>query len=57
MTHTSSVASTQAMKPEMVSASPMAVAMMGGIVVATGLTLGFLPALYALWFRVRRAGA
>jgi multidrug efflux pump len=33
---------------------PMAVAMMGGIVVATVLTLGFLPALYALWFRVRR---
>ncbi len=34
--------------------APMAVAMMGGIVVATGLTLGFLPALYAAWFRVRR---
>jgi multidrug efflux pump len=34
---------------------PMAVAMMGGIVVATGLTLAFLPALYAAWFRVRRA--
>jgi multidrug efflux pump len=33
---------------------PMAVAMMGGIIVATVLTLGFLPALYALWFRVRR---
>ena len=32
---------------------PMAVAMMGGIVVATGLTLGFLPALYAAWYRVR----
>jgi multidrug efflux pump len=32
---------------------PMAVAMMGGILVATVLTLGFLPALYALWFRVR----
>jgi multidrug efflux pump len=31
---------------------PMAVAMMGGIVVATVLTLAFLPALYALWFRV-----
>jgi multidrug efflux pump len=31
----------------------MAVAMMGGIVVATGLTLGFLPALYAAWYRVR----
>ena len=37
---------------------PMAVAMMGGIIVATGLTLGFLPALYAAWNRVRRpAGA
>jgi multidrug efflux pump len=34
---------------------PMAVAMMGGIVVATVLTLGFLPALYAAWFRVRRS--
>ena len=34
---------------------PMAVAMMGGIFVATLLTLGFLPALYALWFRVRRS--
>jgi len=31
---------------------PMAVAMMGGITVATGLTLLFLPALYAAWFRV-----
>jgi len=36
---------------------PMAVAMMGGLVVATALTLIFLPALYALWFRVRRAPA
>jgi len=33
---------------------PMAVAMMGGILVATVLTLGFLPALYAAWFRVAR---
>jgi len=33
---------------------PMAVAMMGGLVVATVLTLVFLPALYAAWFRVRR---
>jgi len=33
---------------------PMAVAMMGGLVIATLLTLVFLPALYALWFRVRR---
>ena len=33
---------------------PMAVAIMGGLIVATGLTLLFLPALYAAWFRVRR---
>jgi multidrug efflux pump len=32
---------------------PMAVAIMGGLFVATGLTLLFLPALYAAWFRVR----
>ncbi|MET0441186.1 MAG: efflux RND transporter permease subunit [Casimicrobiaceae bacterium] len=32
---------------------PMAVAMMGGLVIATLLTLIFLPALYAAWFRVR----
>jgi multidrug efflux pump len=32
---------------------PMAVAMMGGILIATVLTLAFLPALYAAWFRVR----
>jgi multidrug efflux pump len=31
--------------------------MMGGIIVATGLTLGFLPALYAAWNRVRRPTA
>ena len=31
---------------------PMAVALMGGIAVATVLTLFFLPALYAAWFRV-----
>jgi len=36
---------------------PMAVAMMGGLVIATVLTLVFLPALYALWFRVRPEGA
>jgi multidrug efflux pump len=30
----------------------MAVAMMGGILIATVLTLGFLPALYAAWFRI-----
>jgi multidrug efflux pump len=34
---------------------PMAVAMMGGLVIATVLTLIFLPALYAAWFRVRPA--
>ncbi len=32
---------------------PMAVAIMGGLTVATVLTLLFLPALYAAWFRVR----
>jgi multidrug efflux pump subunit AcrB len=31
---------------------PMAVSLMGGITVATVLTLFFLPALYAAWFRV-----
>ena len=31
---------------------PMAVAIMGGLVVATVLTLLFLPALYAVWFRI-----
>jgi multidrug efflux pump len=38
--------------------APMALAMMGGLVAATILTLMFLPALYALAFRApRRAGA
>ncbi|MGL6162702.1 efflux RND transporter permease subunit [Microbulbifer sp.] len=32
---------------------PMAVAIMGGLIVATALTLLFLPALYAAWFQVR----
>ncbi len=32
---------------------PMAVAIMGGLIIATALTLLFLPALYAAWFRVR----
>ncbi len=32
---------------------PMAVAIMGGLIVATGLTLLFFPALYAAWFGVR----
>jgi multidrug efflux pump len=31
---------------------PMAVAIMGGLIVATVLTLLFLPALYAAWYRV-----
>ena len=34
---------------------PMAVAIMGGLVVATALTVLFLPALYAAWFRVPAA--
>jgi multidrug efflux pump len=33
---------------------PMAVAIMGGLVVATALTLLALPAMYAAWFRVKR---
>ncbi len=33
---------------------PMAVAIMGGLIVATVLTLLSLPAMYAAWFRVRR---
>jgi multidrug efflux pump subunit AcrB len=33
---------------------PMAVAIMGGLVVATVLTLLSLPAMYAAWFRIRR---
>ncbi|MFZ6691935.1 efflux RND transporter permease subunit [Undibacterium sp. SXout20W] len=36
---------------------PMAVAIMGGLIIATGLTLLFLPALYAAWFKVRKASA
>lgn len=32
---------------------PMAVAIMGGLIVATVLTLLFVPALYTAWFRVR----
>jgi multidrug efflux pump len=36
---------------------PMAVAIMGGLLVATVLTLVFLPALYAAWFRVKPGGA
>ncbi len=33
---------------------PMAIAIMGGLAVATLLTLFFVPALYAAWFRVKR---
>jgi multidrug efflux pump len=33
---------------------PMAVAIMGGLIVATALTLLFLPALYAAWFRIKK---
>jgi multidrug efflux pump len=35
---------------------PMAVAIMGGLVVATVLTLLALPAMYAAWFRVKKEG-
>lgn len=34
---------------------PMAVAIMGGLIVATLLTLFFLPALYAQWFKVKKS--
>jgi multidrug efflux pump subunit AcrB len=34
---------------------PMAIAIMGGLTVATVLTIFFVPALYAAWFRVERA--
>ncbi|MGM9491526.1 efflux RND transporter permease subunit [Ideonella sp. YS5] len=33
---------------------PMAISIMGGLVVATALTLVFVPALYAAWFRIGR---
>jgi multidrug efflux pump len=36
---------------------PMAVAIMGGLLVATVLTLLFLPALYAAWYRVKECKA
>jgi len=36
---------------------PMAIAIMGGLIVATALTCLFLPALYAAWFKVRREEA
>jgi multidrug efflux pump subunit AcrB len=34
---------------------PMAVAIMGGLIVATALTLLALPAMYAAWFRVKKS--
>jgi multidrug efflux pump len=36
---------------------PMAIAIMGGLTIATVLTIFFVPALYAAWFRVKRAVA
>ena len=36
---------------------PMAIAIMGGLTVATVLTIFFVPALYAAWFRVERTVA
>lgn len=35
---------------------PMAFAIMGGLIIATILTILFVPALYAAWFRVQRGG-
>jgi multidrug efflux pump subunit AcrB len=36
---------------------PMAIAIMGGLTVATALTIFFVPALYAAWFKVKRAAS
>jgi multidrug efflux pump len=36
---------------------PMALAIMGGLTIATVLTIFFVPALYAAWFKVRRVSA
>jgi multidrug efflux pump len=36
---------------------PMAIAIMGGLTVATLLTIFFVPALYAAWFRIERSAA
>jgi len=36
---------------------PMAIAIMGGLTIATVLTIFFVPALYAAWFRVQRTVA
>jgi multidrug efflux pump len=35
---------------------PQAITLLGGLLVATGLTIVFVPALYAAWFGVQRAG-
>mgnify|MGYP001375521874 CR=1 FL=1 len=36
---------------------PMAIAIMGGLIVATLITIFFVPAMYAAWFRLRRQPA
>jgi multidrug efflux pump subunit AcrB len=36
---------------------PMAVDVMGGLVVATVLTCQFLPAVYATWYRIPKDGS
>jgi len=36
---------------------PQAITIMGGLIVATALTVFFLPALYAAWFKVKRVEA
>ena len=36
---------------------PMAIAIMGGLTVATVLTIFFVPALYAAWFGLKREAA
>jgi multidrug efflux pump subunit AcrB len=36
---------------------PMALAIMGGLTIATVLTIFFVPALYAAWFRVDRVAS
>ena len=41
-------------KDKLLFAFLLTVAIMGGLVVATALTLLFLPALYAAWFRIKR---
>ena len=34
---------------------PLAYVLIGGVAVGTGISLFFVPALYALWFRVKHA--